>query len=58
LVAVRARATESWLRGVYRRVNRRMRLLNEEFEEEMGCLRNTVEELNSLRKRLLIEKYD
>jgi len=56
--AVRGWAAEAWRRGVCRRVSQRMRLLGEEFDEEMGCLRSFVDGLRSFRKRLLTEGFD
>jgi len=51
-------AVEAWERGVCRRVGRRMMLLGEEFDGEMGCLRSVVDGLRDLRKRLLTVGFD
>jgi len=58
VTTVRSWAAEAWQRGVCRRVSRRMRLLGEEFDEEMGCLRSVVDGLRCFRKHLLREGYD
>jgi len=52
------RAAETWQRGVYRKVNQRMKLASEEFEEEVNCLRRYAHGLRSLRKQLLTERHD
>jgi len=51
-------AAEVWQRGVFRRINLRMRLLDEEFGEEMDFLRSSVDEVRGLKRRLLTERHD
>jgi len=58
VTAVRSWAADTWQRSVYRKVNHKMKLHNEEFEEEMDYLRNKTDRLKNLRKRLLTEKHD
>jgi len=58
LVTIKSWAAQIWQQGVYRKVNRRMRLLSEEFDEEMNRLRHAVDGLRSLRKQLLTERHD
>jgi len=57
-VTINSSAAETWQRGVYRKINQRMKLLVEEFDEEMWFLRNAVDGLRSIRKRLLTERHD
>jgi len=58
VTTIRSWAAETWQRGVYKKVNQKMKLLGEEFEEEMDFLRSVVDELRNLGKQLLTEKYD
>lgn len=51
-------AAQTWQRGIYKKVNHKMKLRNEEFDEEIGYLKSTVEGLQNLRKQLLTEKHD
>jgi len=51
-------AAQTWQRGLYKKVNHKMKLRSEEFYQEMGCLKSTVEGLQSLRKQLLTERHD
>jgi competence transcription factor ComK len=51
-------AAQTWQRGLYKKVNHKMKLRNEEFDQEIGYLKSTVERLQNLRKQLLTEKHD
>jgi hypothetical protein len=51
-------AAQTWQRELYKKVNHKMKLHNEEFYQEIGCLKSTVEVLQNLRKQLLMENHD
>jgi len=57
-VTIKASAAETWQRRLYKKVNHKMKLRNEEFDQEIGCLQSAVEGLQNLRKQLLTEKHD
>jgi len=50
-------AAARWQRGVNEKINHKIRLLQEEFEE-ISLLRHVADEVRSLRKKLLTERCD
>jgi len=57
-VTINSSAAQTWQQELYKKVNHKMKLHSEEFDEEIGCLKSTVEGLQNIRKQLLTEKHD
>ena len=52
------KSVDMWQQGVYRRVDRKMSLSSQEFEEEMKTLRTLVDALRVFRRRLSAGRFD
>jgi hypothetical protein len=57
-VTINSSAAQTWQQQIYKKINHKMKLHNEEFDEEISFLKSTVEGLRNLRKQLLTEKHD
>jgi len=57
-LTINSSAAQTWQRGLYKKINQKMKLRNEEFDQEIGYLKGIVEGLQNFRKQLLTEKHD